>query len=194
MQIKFFFHTNFQPLFHPFRVKIFQIPFFVDVQNMKINICRNFTFLPSAVTALRASYLSQSVHVLFIYIDFYGFVYETIKHFRHMLEVTHFIVYTDHKPSSRRATWTPGLHLAMHDRHTTYIYPTLSCNVVANTLSRVDELQMPVSLEVLARFQVAGADLSIIIAGGTALHMEKLVIPGSCTELYYDVSTPTSRP
>ena len=31
---------------------------------MKINICPNFTFLPLAVTAVHASYLSQSVHVL----------------------------------------------------------------------------------------------------------------------------------
>jgi cleavage and polyadenylation specificity factor subunit 1 len=31
-------------------------------------------------------------------------IYEGIKHFRHMLEARHFIIFTDHKPSSKSGT------------------------------------------------------------------------------------------
>ena len=62
---------SFARLFAPLGVKIFQNPFLVDVQIMKINICPNFKFLRAAVTAVRASFLSQSGTCSFIYIDYY---------------------------------------------------------------------------------------------------------------------------
>lgn len=59
-------HTNFQRPLHPFRVKIFQNRFLVDVQITKIN----------TATAVRAPSLSQWEHILLYlynyYID-YGF-------------------------------------------------------------------------------------------------------------------------
>lgn len=62
-RFKDFFIQTFEPLFHPFSVKNFQNPS-VDVHIMKINICPNFTFLQSTVTAVHASYLSQWEQVL----------------------------------------------------------------------------------------------------------------------------------
>ena len=59
-------HTNFQPPFHPFRVKTFRNPFLVDVQIMKINICPNFTFLHTAVHDF-ACILPQSVRYMSFY-------------------------------------------------------------------------------------------------------------------------------
>jgi cleavage and polyadenylation specificity factor subunit 1 len=60
-------------------------------------------------------------------------VYETVKHFRHMLEARHFTIFTDHKPftfafQQKRDNCSPRQfnHLdfiaQIHDRHKTHFW------------------------------------------------------------------------
>lgn len=129
-------------------------------------------------------------------------IYEAIKYFRHMLEARHFIVYTDHKPISfafheRKTNCSPRQyrHLDFISQFTTDIrHISGKDNVVADTLSRIDELSAPVSLEQLAESQVSDPELAKLIKEGSSLHFEKLTVPGSHLPLYCDVSTATSRP
>lgn len=129
-------------------------------------------------------------------------IYEGIKHFRHMLEARHFTVYTDHKPllyafHERKSSCSPRQyrHLDFIAQFTTDIQHIAGKdNVVADTLSRVDELQSPVDLEVLAKSQADDRELSSLLAGETSLRLKKMSIDGSGTQLYCDVSTPSPRP
>lgn len=129
-------------------------------------------------------------------------IYESIKYFRHMLEATHFTVYTDHKPlcyafHQRKSNCTPRQyrHLDFISQFTTEIKHISGVdNVVADTLSRVEELQMPVDLEDIAKHQANDPDLLKHLQGDTSLKLTKLKIPGSQTELYCDTSTLTPRP
>ncbi|KAG6458433.1 hypothetical protein O3G_MSEX010849 [Manduca sexta] len=129
-------------------------------------------------------------------------IYESIKYFRHMLEARHFVVYTDHKPlsyafSERKANCSPRQyrHLDYISQFTTDIrHISGKDNVVADPLSRVDELQMPVDLDVLASSQGSDLELAQLLGGESSLRLKRLSIPNSRLELYCDVSTPTPRP
>lgn len=129
-------------------------------------------------------------------------IYESIKYFRHMLEATHFTVYTDHRPlcyafHERKSNCSPRQyrHLDFISQFTTDIQHIAGKdNVVADTLSRVDELQAPVDLEKLANLQVTDPELAELLQGETSLRLTKMNIPGSSTQIYCDTSTPTPRP
>lgn len=129
-------------------------------------------------------------------------IYQSIRYFRYMLEARHFVIYTDHKPlcyafHERKSNCSPRQyrHLDFISQFTTDIrHIAGKDNVVADTLSRVDELQMPVDLEVLAKSQASDPELEKVLNGETSLHLEKRIIPGSRTSLYCDVSTTTPRP
>lgn len=129
-------------------------------------------------------------------------IYEAIKYFRHMLEARHFIIYTDHKPISfafheRKKNCSPRQyrHLDYIAQFTTDIrHISGKNNVVADTLSRVEELEAPVSLKDLAFSQESDTELSTLLKEGSSLRLEKRQIPGSRISLYCDVSTATSRP
>ncbi|GBP46379.1 Retrovirus-related Pol polyprotein from transposon 17.6 [Eumeta japonica] len=79
-------------------------------------------------------------------------IYECIKYFPHMLEARHFTVCTDHNPLCyafhvRRNNCSPRQfrHLVLISQFTTDIcYISDKNNIVADTLSRVKELQKPV--------------------------------------------------
>lgn len=129
-------------------------------------------------------------------------IYESIKYFRHWLEATTFTIYTDHKPlcyafHERKTKCSPRQY-----RHLDYIsqfstdiqYIAGDKNVVADTLSRIEELARPVDLEVLAEAQNSDPELKHLLAHETALRIKRLSIPGSRTQLYCDVSTPSARP
>lgn len=129
-------------------------------------------------------------------------IYESIKYFRFMLEATHFTVYTDHKPlcyafHERKNSCSPRQyrHLDLIAQFTTDIQHIAgSENVVADTLSRIDEIQAPVDLEVLAQAQNTDQELKEHLQGESSLRLSKTNLPGSRTPLYCDVSTPTPRP
>lgn len=129
-------------------------------------------------------------------------IYEAIKYFRHMLEARHFIVYTDHKPISfafaeRKNNCSPRQyrHLDFISQFTTDIrHISGKDNVVADTLSRIEELAEPVDLEKLAQAQTSDSELCKLLSEGSSLRLKQLNVPGSRIPLYCDVSTPASRP
>lgn len=129
-------------------------------------------------------------------------IYEAIKYFRHMLEARHFIVYTDHKPISfafneRKNNCSPRQyrHLDFISQFTTDIrHISGKDNVVADTLSRIEELAEPVDLEKLAQAQASDSELCKLLSEGSSLQLKKFVVPGSRIPLYCDVSTSASRP
>lgn len=130
-------------------------------------------------------------------------IYESIKYFRHWLEATHFTIYTDHKPlcyafHERKSKCSPRQyrHLDFISQFSTDIQHIAGKdNVVADTLSRIEELQSPVDLEVLANAQEADPELALYLEGkDTSMHIKKLSIPGSRLQLYCDNSTTIPRP
>lgn len=129
-------------------------------------------------------------------------IYESIKYFRHWLEATTFTIYTDHKPlcfafHNRKDHSSPRQyrHLDFISQFSTDIQHIAGKdNVVADTLSRVEELQAPVDLEVIAKAQDSDTELAEFMKRESSLHIKRLSIPGSRNQLYCDVSTTTPRP
>lgn len=129
-------------------------------------------------------------------------IYESIKYFRHMLEARDFTVYTDHKPltfafHTRKENCSPRQfrHLDLIAQFTTDIrHISGKDNVVADTLSRVEDITLPVSAEKIALAQQTDNELQQLLTGNTSLHLEKVNIPGSPSQLYCDVSNSTQRP
>ncbi|GBP93204.1 Transposon Tf2-6 polyprotein [Eumeta japonica] len=86
-------------------------------------------------------------------------IYEAIKHFRHMLEARDFVIYTDHKPlchafKTRKDKCSPRQyrHLDFISQFSTDII-YLGDNVVADTLSRIEQLDNVVDFVKLANAQ-----------------------------------------
>ena len=129
-------------------------------------------------------------------------IYEAVKHFRHMLEARHFVIFTDHKPltyafSQRRDKWTPWQfnHLDFISQLTTDIrHISGRDNVVADALSRVETICTSISPEDLAEAQATDAELTAFLQGTTALRFEKIQIPGSDVVLHCDTTTGRPRP
>nr|XP_037871837.1 uncharacterized protein LOC101736984 [Bombyx mori]XP_037871838.1 uncharacterized protein LOC101736984 [Bombyx mori] len=129
-------------------------------------------------------------------------IYEAIKYFRHMLEARHFTIYTDHKPISfafheRKQNCSPRQfrHLDFISQFTTDIrHISGKNNVVADTLSRVDELEAPICLADLANAQNCDPELAQYLTDSLSLRLKKMDYPGCRYPLYCDISTPTPRP
>lgn len=129
-------------------------------------------------------------------------IYEAIKYFRHMVEARHFTVYTDHKPlsyafSERKSNCSPRQyrHLDYISQFTTDIkHIPGKDNIVADTLSRVEALETPINFEDLAHSQSTDPELAGYLNNSSSLRLQQLVLPGSRTALYCDVSTTTPRP
>jgi hypothetical protein len=66
-------------------------------------------------------------------------------------------------------------------------------NVVADTLSRIEELQMPIDLDLLATSQTTDEELTHFLNGETSLRLRKMKIPNSHNEVYCDTTTPSAR-
>lgn len=129
-------------------------------------------------------------------------IYESIKYFRHMLEARNFVVYTDHKPlifafHSRKNNCSPRQfrHLDFISQFTSDIrHISGKDNVVADTLSRIEEITQPVNAETIALAQLEDSELKSLLDSETSLHLKQVKIPGSQSQLYCDVSTCAPRP
>lgn len=129
-------------------------------------------------------------------------IYEAIKYFRHMIEARNFVIYTDHKPltfafTSKQENCSPRQfrHLDFISQFSTDIrHISGKSNVVADPLSRVQEIVQPISPEMLAASQARDPELKILLNGSTSLQLTKVELPGTHTVLFCDVSGATPRP
>ncbi|KAJ8710566.1 hypothetical protein PYW08_009081 [Mythimna loreyi] len=128
-------------------------------------------------------------------------IYEAIRYFRFMVEARVFHVTTDHKPltyafAHPRSNCTPRQfrYLDYIGQFTTDIrYIAGKDNVVADTLSRIDEIQLPLDYQSLAKEQQTDTELQTLLRDGSSLKLKKVQLPGANIEIYCDV-TGTPRP
>lgn len=129
-------------------------------------------------------------------------IYESVRYFRHMLEARHFTIYTDHKPITfafreRKADRSPRQyrHLDFISQFTTDIrHISGKDNVVADTLSRIEEIHSPIDLDKLAYSQSSDEELKQLLNNDNSLRIKKIQIAGTSSPIYCDVSTATPRP
>nr|XP_021204760.2 uncharacterized protein LOC101740309 isoform X1 [Bombyx mori] len=129
-------------------------------------------------------------------------IYNAIRHFRHMVEARPFTVFTDHKPlsfafSHNREKCSPRQfrYLDYISQFTTDIqYIQGSQNVVADALSRIEEISRIIDYTALAASQDSDLELQQLLQKGSALDLKKIKIPDSDKEIYCDISTPNPRP
>lgn len=164
------------------------------LQQLKDDVWQPLAFFSRKLSSSQVKYSPYDRELLAIY--------EAIKYFRHMLEARHFTVYTDHKPISfafheRKINCSPRQyrHLDYISQFTTDIrHISGKDNIVADALSRVDELATPARLADLAKSQGTDAELAKYLTAETSLRLKEMVLPGSQIALYCDISTPTPRP
>ncbi|GBP52225.1 hypothetical protein EVAR_83084_1 [Eumeta japonica] len=118
-----------------------------------------------------------------------------------MLEARDFVIYTDHKPlchafKTRKDKCSPRQyrHLDFISQFSTDIRHISRDNVVADTLSRIEQLDNVVDFVKLANAQESDPELEQILKDGSALQLQKIHVPGTKTDLYCDFSTPAQRP
>jgi hypothetical protein len=129
-------------------------------------------------------------------------VYEAVKHFRHMLEARHFIIFTGHKPityafQQKRVKCSPRQfnHLDFIAQFTTDIrHISGQDNVVADALSRVESVTAPPSHDALAASQDGDNKLRTLLTSSTALRLERQQIFGTTVSIYCDTSAGKPRP
>ena len=132
-------------------------------------------------------------------------IYESIKFFRHFLEGRIFKVLTDHKPlvyafnqRADKASPRQARQLSFIAQFTTaFEYLAGSDNVVADSLSRIEALRLPVEIELvdLAAQQREDEELKHLLASNSSsLKFKKLIWGTSNTELYCELSGNSIRP
>lgn len=129
-------------------------------------------------------------------------IYESVKHFRYLIEGRHFIIYTDHKPitfafqqKDRHCSPRQFNHLDFVSQFTTDIRHIAGKeNIPADTLSRIEAIVIPPDFETLASSQRNDSELTELLKGSTSLKLERVLIPGTNVTLYCDVSQSTPRP
>jgi hypothetical protein len=129
-------------------------------------------------------------------------IYVAVKHFRHMHEAGHFIIFTDHKPiaynlQQKRDKFSPQQfnHCDFVTHFTTDIrHISGQDNFVADALSPVESVTAPPSYNELAEAQDSDDDLRTLLGSATALRLEKQLIPGTIVSIYCDTSTGNPRP
>ena len=130
-------------------------------------------------------------------------IYEAVKYFRHMLEARVFTVYTDHKPityafQKKDSQCTPRQfrYLDFISQFSTDIrHVSGEENVVADALSRVEEIEPALDLRELAAAQKTSEELKTFASDASSSLQLKLVrIPEADVSVLCDVSTSTARP
>lgn len=129
-------------------------------------------------------------------------IYEAVKYFRHMVEARHFTIFTDHKPiiyafQQRRDKCSPRQfnQLDFISQFTTDIrHVSGQQNVVADALSRIEEISTPIDYAALARSQENDEELRSLLENGSSLQLEQVPVPGAGMHLYCDTSNSRPRP
>ncbi|GBM37273.1 Transposon Tf2-8 polyprotein [Araneus ventricosus] len=132
-------------------------------------------------------------------------VYASVRHFSCMLEGRNFTIYIDHKPliyafTQKHEKCSPRQirHLDWHfDWCSTDIrHISGSLNVVADSLSRISEIEMPLPIDYkeFVKVQLSDEEFQLLKSCTNSLKSQLLKVPGMDTELFYDVSTGRRRP
>ena len=131
-------------------------------------------------------------------------IYQSIKYFRHMLEGRPFVIRTDHKPLTfafvQRADKASPRQLRQLDFigqfSTKIIHIAGSDNLVANALSRIEEIAMPVVFDTdeIAKAQQEDSELKQLLQSDSSIKLQKFVLNDALTVLYCDTSLEDIRP
>lgn len=129
-------------------------------------------------------------------------IYEAVRYFRHMIELKAFTVFTDHKPityafnkSGDKVSPRQFRYYDFISQFTTDIrHISGDKNIVADTLSRIDEVSSPIDYKALSLAQDCDSELQKLLTEGTALRLQKIAIPGADRQIYCDVSGAIPRP
>lgn len=132
-------------------------------------------------------------------------VYSVVKHYRHMLEGRHFIIFTDHKPLTYAFKQTPEKASPRQFRQLDFIsqfstdirHISGQANIVADTLSRISTIESPASIDYhdLSKSQEDDPELLKLISDPkSSLIFKSIVIDQSKSPLFCDISTKHVRP
>ncbi|GBO01107.1 Transposon Ty3-G Gag-Pol polyprotein [Araneus ventricosus] len=131
-------------------------------------------------------------------------VYASVHHFSYTLEGRNFTIYTDHKPliyafTQKHEKCSPRLirypdwigQFSTDMRHISG-----SLNVVADSLSRISEIEMPspIDYKEFAKVQLSDEEFQLLNSCTNSLKFQLLKVPGMDTELFCDISTGRCRP
>lgn len=129
-------------------------------------------------------------------------IYEAIKYFRHMVEARIFSIFTDHKPLTYAFSMSKDKCSPRQYRYLDYIaqfttdlrYISGQENVVADALSRIEEISPSLDYQELARSQESDPELHSLLVRGTALKLEKISTAHCSSPVYCDTSVQPPRP
>ncbi|KMQ86215.1 gag-pol polyprotein [Lasius niger] len=126
-------------------------------------------------------------------------VYKAIKFFIYMAKGRDLTVRTDHKPLTYALAQKPDKASPRQLRQLSFISQFVNHmehiagqdNVAADTLSRIEAIDMPVivSTQEIAQEQRNDAELQILLQGHSALTLKKLRLDDSKTTIYCDVTS-----
>jgi hypothetical protein len=129
-------------------------------------------------------------------------IYEGIKHFPHVLEARHFIIFTHHKPityafQQKRDKCSPRQfnHLDFKAQFRADVrHISGQDNIAADAVSRVESVTAPPSYEALATAQDSDDEFQTLLESITALRLEKIQISCTTVSIHGDTSAGRSRP
>ena len=130
-------------------------------------------------------------------------MYRAVRHFPHMVEAREFCIFTDHKPvtfaynlkSTQPSSPRQCRNLDYISQFTTDLRHIAGAdNVVADALSRIEEVETLVDYQALAVAQEHDQELQQFRQSASSLHLKEILIPGTTTPITCDVSTPAARP
>ena len=131
-------------------------------------------------------------------------IFSSLKFFRFLVDGRELLIRTDHKPltyafnqKSDKASPRQQRQLDFIGQFTTRIYHVNGeDNVVADALSRVNSIDMPVitTTQDIARAQQADEELRELLTSDNSLTLKKLRIDNTDTAIYCDISTEEIRP
>ena len=120
-----------------------------------------------------------------------------------MVEAREFCIFTDHKPvtfaynlkSTQLSSPRQCRHLDYISQFTTDLRHIAGAdNVVADALSRIEEVESLMDYQALAVAQEHDQELQQFRQSASSLHLKEMLIPGTTTPITCDVSTSAARP
>lgn len=151
-------------------------------------------FFSGKLTSTEQKYAAYDRELLAIYLS--------IKHFRHMIQGRTFTIFTDHKPLTfafrqklDKCSLRQFRYLDFIGQFSTDIrHVAGKDNVVADALSRIEEVEPTLDFKDLARSQEQDEELRRYLREANGLHLKKVTVPGTNVHVFCDVSPTTVRP